>query len=337
MHAQVFAHLKRLGYVLTRARATPAPSGKTVKPALPRRSLLALLALPFSALRHLVFQLVSSLRRIPLLLKSSGPLLPLTRLLRRSEGVSRPLAFGRRWATYGSSLPLCSSTATHDLPQIKSSAACRLFPAGTTHLSRGLPSLTLPTFSHPSSPPSTRAPPPPASPISSNTHTRYSTTSTSPSPSSARRLLLLPTSASSSSSTSAPSLLSSPLNSHQKNSANTTPLPDLFEFSALFDSLPFSPENTLLPPPPVARVGLPPPTPRFRPRAPLPPPTFLQRINSFLPGAGRKTFKPSPYPRLKTGRRSVLVAVVDNGTTSFLRFSEAEFAKMPWKGTARGL
>jgi tRNA-splicing endonuclease subunit Sen54 len=35
------------------------------------------------------------------------------------------------------------------------------------------------------------------------------------------------------------------------------------------------------------------------------------------------------------GRRNVLVAVVDNGTSSFLRFSEAEFAKLPWRGVGR--
>lgn len=62
----------------------------------------------------------------------------------------------------------------------------------------------------------------------------------------------------------------------------------------------------------------------------------MQKIRTYLPGGEKKKFKPSPYPRLKTGRRSVLVAVVDNGTTSLLRFSEAEFAKMPWLGTPRG-
>lgn len=36
---------------------------------------------------------------------------------------------------------------------------------------------------------------------------------------------------------------------------------------------------------------------------------------------------PNPFPPLKSGRRNVILAVVDNGTTSLLRFGEAEFAK----------
>lgn len=39
--------------------------------------------------------------------------------------------------------------------------------------------------------------------------------------------------------------------------------------------------------------------------------------------------RPNPFPPLKGGRRNVILAVVDHGTTSLLRFGEAEFAK--WK------
>lgn len=39
--------------------------------------------------------------------------------------------------------------------------------------------------------------------------------------------------------------------------------------------------------------------------------------------------RPNPFPPLKAGRRNVIVAVVDHGTTSLLRFGEAEFSR--WK------
>lgn len=51
-------------------------------------------------------------------------------------------------------------------------------------------------------------------------------------------------------------------------------------------------------------------------------------------GAGRP-LNISPYPALKLGRRNVLVATVDEGTTSFMRFAEAEFAKLAWSGSKR--
>lgn len=43
----------------------------------------------------------------------------------------------------------------------------------------------------------------------------------------------------------------------------------------------------------------------------------------------RQSRKLNPFPALKAGRRSVILAVVDHGTTSMLRFGEAEFEK--WK------
>ncbi|GAA5990847.1 hypothetical protein JCM11641_000847 [Rhodosporidiobolus odoratus] len=70
----------------------------------------------------------------------------------------------------------------------------------------------------------------------------------------------------------------------------------------------------------------------FLPPPPPPPPSG--------PTSGRrpppqKKKTPSPYPVLKTGRRSVLLAVVDNGTSSILRLSEGEFGKLAWVGGRR--
>lgn len=133
------------------------------------------------------------------------------------------------------------------------------------------------------------------------------------------------------------------------NSGTTTPMPTLFEFTEMFSSVPFTPgENTLLPPPPVQRAIGSGPAPKPRPtRPPRPsnahPPTRLESILCKIPyvsnwiekGKKPKKGKPSPYPRLKTGRRSILVAVVNDGTSSILRFSETEFGKLPWKGQGR--
>lgn len=141
-----------------------------------------------------------------------------------------------------------------------------------------------------------------------------------------------------------------------RSSGATTPMPTLFEFTEMFSSVPFVPgENTLLPPPPVQRTVGSAPTPKARPARPPrpssnvapPPPTSrienilskIPYVSSYLEGRRqrpkKKNMKPSPYPRLKTGRRSILVAVVNDGTSSILRFSETEFGKLPWKGTGR--
>ena len=42
---------------------------------------------------------------------------------------------------------------------------------------------------------------------------------------------------------------------------------------------------------------------------------------------------PNVYLPLKAGRRSVVVAIVDHGTTSLLRFGEAEFDRWRIAGT----
>lgn len=63
----------------------------------------------------------------------------------------------------------------------------------------------------------------------------------------------------------------------------------------------------------------------------LPPGCFLEKksLHKVHGGPSRIVRKPNPFPPLKAGRRSVILAVVDHGTTSLLRFGEAEFEK--WK------
>lgn len=116
----------------------------------------------------------------------------------------------------------------------------------------------------------------------------------------------------------------------------------------MFDSAPQPSGNPLLPPPRPQRSGPPlPPQPARPPRPdnrpPPPPPTTFARLLAYLPfglapspaSPKRAPKKPSSYPRLKLGRRSIIVAIVDNGTTSFIRFSESEFAKLQWVGGGR--
>ncbi|CAO1629302.1 unnamed protein product [Parajaminaea phylloscopi] len=62
----------------------------------------------------------------------------------------------------------------------------------------------------------------------------------------------------------------------------------------------------------------------------LPPGCLLDSRPARRGGPTRRPVrKPNPFPPLKAGRRSVVLAVVDHGTTSMLRFGEAEFSK--WK------
>ena len=46
----------------------------------------------------------------------------------------------------------------------------------------------------------------------------------------------------------------------------------------------------------------------------------------------RTLSRPAPYARLKAGRKSAIIAVVDNGTISFQRFGQTNFAEFPWVG-----
>ncbi|GAA5870317.1 hypothetical protein JCM8547_006601 [Rhodosporidiobolus lusitaniae] len=168
--------------------------------------------------------------------------------------------------------------------------------------------------------------------------------------------------------------------------AATTPVPTLFELSALFESIPLPDDYdedadpyAFSQPPPLRQLG---PSagpaaaaaakkkgkpaaapsaasPSSSPAATSPPtkPSLLPRLLSYLPSSltsllpssllpspptkrapprGPKPKDPSPYPFLKLGRRNVLLAVVDNGTSSILRVGEGEFGKVPWRGEGGG-
>ncbi|GAA5995244.1 tRNA splicing endonuclease subunit SEN54 [Rhodotorula paludigena] len=341
---QVYAFLRRLGYVVTRARPIPGTERKPapVKPAPLYRTLLDALVVPFLSAQALVHSLV---RRLVALVKGrkggSAPKrlrLGTTRRVGSQEGRYDYLAAGGRWTTYDkifSRLQIIPSGHDRPLPRGPLPHAPSVFtplaPVPTAAQAPDLPDLEL----HPYQPffhvykPVTKykksAPPPPDF-----------------------KLVVI-------------------------NGA-TTPMPDLFEFTAMFDSCPMPAPSrgpSSVPPRPgpsaAASAGKParansrptpspaagpsgtPPSPRrsrltmLLSSVPLLPRLFpsLSASASSAPtstpthgrGAPRK---PSPYPRLKTGRRTILVAVVDHGTSSLLRFSEAEFAKLPWAGGPRG-
>jgi len=42
--------------------------------------------------------------------------------------------------------------------------------------------------------------------------------------------------------------------------------------------------------------------------------------------------RPSPYAKLKSGKKHAIVAVVDNGTISFQKFGMTDFTELPWVG-----
>ena len=52
------------------------------------------------------------------------------------------------------------------------------------------------------------------------------------------------------------------------------------------------------------------------PQVPLPPPRQPNR-------------KPNPFVALKTGKKIIVIAVVDAGSTSFFRFGQGEFTEWP--------
>ena len=64
----------------------------------------------------------------------------------------------------------------------------------------------------------------------------------------------------------------------------------------------------------------------------------LKRIFGYTSATGNSKSKPStltrppPYAKLKNGRKSAIIAVVDNGLISFLRFGDTDFSELPWVG-----
>ncbi|KAJ6594127.1 tRNA-splicing endonuclease subunit sen54 N-term-domain-containing protein [Mycena capillaripes] len=109
--------------------------------------------------------------------------------------------------------------------------------------------------------------------------------------------------------------------------ARTTPMPTLRELTDLFD---ISPEM----PPPLPRQrrpvkGAASPPPRTTP-VPSPPPLSLsQRILHWFrpppPASTTPARRPHPFMAIKAGKKTVIVAVVDAGSTSFFRFGQGAF------------
>ncbi|KAF4617922.1 hypothetical protein D9613_005767 [Agrocybe pediades] len=119
--------------------------------------------------------------------------------------------------------------------------------------------------------------------------------------------------------------------------ARTTPMPTLQELTDLFDVLPEMP----LPPPrqrksPIGGLPAttPPPTPKKESQpVVVPSPSF---IHKFFPWFFSKTASPAPLARkinpfmaLKTGKKTIIIAVVDASSTSFFRFGQGEFTEWP--------
>lgn len=50
------------------------------------------------------------------------------------------------------------------------------------------------------------------------------------------------------------------------------------------------------------------------------------------PGSNSSLTRPAPYAKLKNGNKSAIIAVVDNGTISFQRFGQSGFEELPWVG-----
>lgn len=121
-------------------------------------------------------------------------------------------------------------------------------------------------------------------------------------------------------------------------SAQTTPIPDLWDFENVFAELDESP--TILPniremqsafssawsyilsyvknATPTIDIA---PGSNGKPRKPQ------NKGNN-----NKSLTRPAPYARLKNGSKSAIIAVVDNGTVSFQRFGKSRFEELPWVG-----
>ncbi|BGP27200.1 tRNA-splicing endonuclease subunit sen54 [Rhodotorula toruloides] len=327
---QVYAFLRRLGYVVVRARPVVGAERPTSIQAAPAyRHFVDCLARPILSIRHLVFRLVSSIRTALLRSPTTAKCIRLivTRAVGGQEGKQASLVAGRRWTTYDQIFSrLAIIPSGHDRP----------LPRGPLPHT---PSVFTPLSSIPDICKPKHLPPLDEYPYQPFFHvykpvTKYKKSSP---PEPDFKMVVI-------------------------NGA-TTPMPDLFEFTAIFGSAPCPPEPSTAPGPgagpsvlaqaassparspsknarPPRENTTPPPAPqrgiqRLLSSIPLVPRLFpsLAPPPPAIPRRGPKI--PSPYPRLKTGRRTILVAVVDNGTSSLLRFSEGEFAKIPWAGAGR--
>ncbi|GAA5868606.1 hypothetical protein JCM3774_005444 [Rhodotorula dairenensis] len=327
---QVYAFLRRLGYVVIRARPILGAERIVTPKKLPLyRAVLDTALRPIALFRDYVLRLVADFRSFLRTPRNGARQIrySATRALRRGEGEIKSLLSGRTWTVYdkmfshlqivpsGHDRPLPRGPLPHQpspLTPLDPPASVEAYSPASLKVAK-LPSLQefpYQTFFHVYKP-----------------VTKYKK-SDPPEPD--FRMVVI--------------------------NAATTPMPDLFEFTALFDSTPMPPPppsgpggpSTYRPARPnparsktaSAAAAPPPPPPRTKTQAflaslPLVERFFPTLVNPVGGAPARPARKPTPYPRLKTGRRTILIAVVDNGTSSLLRFSEAEFAKIPWIGTPR--
>ncbi|KAG8985017.1 tRNA-splicing endonuclease subunit sen54 [Tulasnella sp. JGI-2019a] len=101
--------------------------------------------------------------------------------------------------------------------------------------------------------------------------------------------------------------------------AQSTPLPTLREMNDVFESLPLSA--------PLAGPKKQPTVPRdTRPMSP----SWMTWFKGALPfGLGTTVRPPNPFPALKAGHKSFIVAAVSGGSISFIKFSEGSFEDWP--------
>ncbi|SGY76871.1 BQ5605_C005g03524 [Microbotryum silenes-dioicae] len=320
---QVYANLRRLGFILNRTRA-PKPrstSKPTRAPTPPRsfspRTVIQWIAWPLIRFRELVVHFGRWCFPTPL---APHLRLTVTRALKPMQGRVKSLISGHRWTTYEQIFSRLRIVPTgHDTPLPRQ--ALPRPPSILTPLDPLPPTDPSPNpFS--SSPPLSTHPYQPFfnvyKPI-----TKYR--KTDPPPPDFQLVVI---------------------------NAATTSMPDLFELFDMFEQVPLSTTEDLLgPPPKVVRHNLAPKSTRpprktFTPRSADS--TSTKSWHSYLPWSPKRraAFEPSAvqkmskkgssiYPRLKVGRRSILIAVVDNGTISMMRFSENEFGKLPWIGLGR--
>ena len=111
-------------------------------------------------------------------------------------------------------------------------------------------------------------------------------------------------------------------------------MPTLHELTDLFQVLPEAP-----PPKPRQRrspIGAPlPPAPQPPPLPVVPTvePSFIRKLFPWAfpstPPAPPPARKPNPFVALKSGKKIIVIAVVDAGNISFFRFGQGEFSEWP--------
>ncbi|KAI0667674.1 tRNA-splicing endonuclease subunit sen54 N-term-domain-containing protein [Trametes maxima] len=120
--------------------------------------------------------------------------------------------------------------------------------------------------------------------------------------------------------------------------ARTSPMPTISELTALFGELPVLP-----PPAPRKRISFAQqkvaaaatssntPSPKSLPAPQL---TFAGKVLAWIwprsvPTINSPTRPPNPFPSLKMGNKTVVIAAVDAGTISFFRFGQGVFTEWP--------